>query len=492
MTPDPSKSYARVRSWAVGAREQAERHWPALLVIAAAFALYAYFRARHVAGCDTWTYLSQARLLRGLDVGVDLEGAWDPVRYRALVPLCYELAERNLVPAMPPGYSAELALGGLFGLEFFVSPAVGALTALLFYLSAERYAGRIAATLLTLLWVTSPIVIWASVSLMGDLSAACALLLAHVLLETKRTRGAGFVLGASMGIRPTNLLFVGSVLARKNPRAELWAFAVAAAAGLFGWALFGLGRYGPSMFGMYGDNAHAITYERVGEQLRFFGSMTFAVFPLILPLALVGALVGPPTRTPLVIWVLGIVLFYAGWRWPYTRWWWLRHVIPAYPALALLAAHGVATVRARLPFAPRQVALVGLVAALGNVVWALHFSWSHGLFTRRADATFEEDSIKIRKLVPQNSLIGGVNFSGPLRLYGHLESFRWDDPGAPMLIDDALAAGRPVYLLIEPRLFGVHPAALALRERYSLRAETPLGYGYVLRRVRVKRPERGK
>src|SRR5688572_6271923 len=147
------------------------KHWPGLLLAACALAFYGYFAARAVGGCDSWTYLSQARLLRGLDVG--LHSSFDPARFPALVPLCYELVGRNFVPGMPPGFSFELALGGLFGAEFLVSPLVGALSVFLVYLTAARHAGRALAGALALSWAVSPIIIWGGTQIMSDLSAAC-------------------------------------------------------------------------------------------------------------------------------------------------------------------------------------------------------------------------------------------------------------------------------------------------------------------------------
>jgi hypothetical protein len=459
------------------------RHWPGLLLATSSFVVYAYFRARYVGGCDGWAYLSHAHLLRGLSVG--LEGSLDPVKYPALVPLCYELAGRNVVPGMPPGYSFELAAGGLFGAEFFVSPCVGALTVWLLYFLGQRHAGRGLAALVAVLWASSPIVIWGATGIMSDLSAACGLLVTEALLQSGYWRSAGFALGASAGIRPTNMLFAVSLFQR-SWRERLF-FAAGVGVALAYWFVFGLGRYGPHMFGMYGANAQSVTYERAAKQLAFFARTSFQVFPLLLPLAVAGALTRFRERAHLVVWAAAIVAFYAGWRWPYTFWWWIRHILPAYPAMALLALHGAGDVYARLrPRLGRGAVLLTTAAASLNLAYNIHYSFEHRLLVTDTDVFFERDSIAIRHAVGERSLVGALTFSGALRFYGGIESFRSDSPDAPRLIDDALASGRRVYIVVEPHLSGFDPAARSLRERYRLSGALSLHKGYKLARVRPK------
>jgi hypothetical protein len=384
---------------------------------------------------------------------------------------------------MPPGYSFELAAGGLVGAEFFVSPLVGALTVWLVYLLGRRYSGPGIATFVAILWASSPIVIWGATGIMGDLSAACGLLVAQALLESGRIRAAGLALGASAGIRPTNLLYACSLF-RRRPR-ELVYFACGAAVALGFWFMFGLGRYGPHMFGMYVGNVQSITYERAGTQLAFFLRTSFRVFPLLLPLAVVGAVRRFRERAHLVVWAAAIVAFYAGWRWHYGFWWWIRHILPAYPAMALLAVHGAADIHAWLrPRIGRATLAVGSVAGAANLAANIDYSNDRRLLITDYDQNFQKDSIAIRRAVGPTSLVGALTFSGPLRFYARMESFRTDSPDAPHLIDDALASGRRVYIVIEPHLSGFDPWARALRERFHLSAVASLHRGYKLARVR--------
>jgi hypothetical protein len=392
---------------------------------------------------------------------------------------------------MPPGFSFELFVGGLLNAEFFVNPAIGALSSWLCYALACRFTSRPVAACLALTWAAAPIVIWGSIGIFADLSAACGLLLTYFLLESKHPGLSGLALGASVGVRPSDLLFAPSALAGRS-RSELLPFAIGLLLGLGGWTAFAVARYGVKPYPMYVANLRSITYEHAGHQLWFMLLTTFKVFPLLFPLAVVGAARHGREYRALLVWPLSIVLFYAGWRWRYGAWWWTRHIFPAYPALAVLGFIGAADLERRLKrFAPRLGPVIAAGAFVANLGWSLHFALSQGLFAGTIDAAFESDARRVRRLVPAQSLVGGLMYSGPLRLYGGLESFRWDSPDAPHLIDDALDTGRAVFVLIEPDEYGKHPAALALRKRYALRGVASLRHGYVLRRVQPRAPEQG-
>jgi hypothetical protein len=444
------------------------QHWPGVLVALAALTVYGICRHVEAYGCDAWSYVSQARLLRGIDVG--LQGSLDPSRFRALIPLCYELVGRNLVPGMPPGFSAELALGGVFHIEGMVSPLVGGLSTFLIYFAAERTEGRVIGVVAALLWAAAPIVIWGATDLMGDLSAATALLLAHVLIGAKHPAAAGAAYGASLGIRPTNALFGPSALLEIGSWPDLLRFTLGAALGAGAWVAFGLGRYGGgSMFGMYGHNAQFVTYEAWQFQISFIAAKTATMFPLLLPLGAFAIWRRRRAELPLVVWALAIIGFYVGWRWKYDAWWWTRHVLPAYPALVLLGAHGLGECWKRLRSWPRALRAGGGLLVAANVAWCLWFAHDRGMLSSTNRDLWLRDSFELKKSLPRDSLVGGLNFSGPLRIYSGLESFRWDHDEAQKLIDYALKKDRPVYLLIEPSLYDTHPAALALRDRYFIK-----------------------
>lgn len=469
-------------------RDVVQGHRIGLLLSFAAFLFYAPWAKRLGVACDPYVYLSQARLFLGQDVG--LTGTLDPSKFPALVPLCYELVGRNAVPGMPPGFSLELAIGGFLGLERFVSPTVGAITVFLVYYSVQLHARRPIAWVIALLWATTPIVIWGATQLMGDLSAACGLLFVHVFVERKQPQAAGVALGLSLGVRPSNALMLPSVLVRRPGWAATVRLAFGLAIGACYWVLFGLGRYVSDTFGMYVSNTKSITYENWGSQLWFITSTTVVMFPLLVPLAILAVLRAPKARLPYIAWILAFVGFYIGWHYKYGDWWWTRHVLPAYPALVLLAAYGlsdaVELVSARATKAPKLFRAFGAALLLAGVGWGIAYAKDKSQFDTRGGEVWLRDLKKIKERVGKQSLIAAVNFSGPLRLYNGMESFRWDHDKAPELIDYALANGRSVYALIEPIDNRRHPKSVALQQRYSFSDVTKLESlgGIRLQRIR--------
>lgn len=477
----------RLRRTGERIRGTAKRDWPGLAIALAAVLGYHAYSTHDVGGCDTWSYLAQARLLRGIDVG--LTGTLDPKAFPALAPLCAEVAGHKLVPGMPPGFSFLLAAGGVLGLEFWVAPLVGGLSVLLIYLASREIAGRAAGAGIAVLWATSPIVIWGATNLMSDLSATTALLLAHVLLTRGRPASSGFVIGASVGIRPTNILFLISLIKRGLSPREILRTALGTAAALAYWFLFGLGRYGLDMFRMYRtDNTKNLTFEQLGHQSQFIVTYSVVLFPVLAALA-VGSVVRRPRETlPLSLWFAAFAVFYSSWRWPYDVWWWTRHVLPAFPALALLGAHAVPSLRAnRFTRLPGLQTGLGVVAVVANAGANLVFAAEQGLFLHAFDHVWEEGSLDVKRSVRKNSLVGTVDYSGALRLYAGIESFNWLNPAGSALIEHALESGRRVYFLLTPREYVQDGAMASYRQRYALSPRATLPWaGYVLYDVAQK------
>jgi hypothetical protein len=68
--------------------------------------------------------------------------------------------------------------------------------------------------------------------------------------------------------------------------------------------------------------------------------------------------------------------------------------------------------------------------------------------TRTYAEEYRADSLRVAALVPRNALVGAVNHSGPLRLYGHVQSFLAWHEQAPELVRFALRERRPLYVVL--------------------------------------------
>jgi hypothetical protein len=459
-------------------------------LLLAALLTYGHFSSRYAGGCDTWAYLSDSLVLRGKDVG--LNGSLDPAKFPALVPLCYERIAHGLVSIMPPGFPALLAFAGLLHVEFWVNPLLGALGTWLLYDAIARRCGHAIALGFAALWAASPIVVWGSTQLMSDLPAATFCLLTFVLAERGRSKLAGAALGFSFWIRPTNVLFVPALLLLRPEKAHFRRLAAGMTLTLVCWGAFAIGRYGRPFPPAYSGNVHEFSTEFVARQLGFFGRTTLTMFGLVVPLSVFQILRRPRQSVAFVIWLLGYVGLYAWWKYPFIDWWWTRYLLPAYPALFVLAAEGTVALfewveRKGLP--TMAIASIGTAAVLLSCGRALMFDETHHLFLQGFEKTYFEDSRLVADLVPRDSLVGAVNYTGPLRMYAGLESFDYDEPSAKDLITWAMGAKRPVYTVIEPEEYESSPNVLDFRERFEIEEVARLsGWGgrAVLRRVRPR------
>ncbi len=416
--------------------------------------LWAHFRSRYVGGCDPFAYLSCARAFLGLESGLEL--GLSPVDYSALVPLCHALVDGEVVSMFPPGFSAIMAMFGTVGLEFYCTPVLGAASVVLIYLALIPGSGsRTSALVISILWAATPIVTWGSTQVMSDMPATVFVLLSYVLLSRGRERLSGVVLGLSLLVRPTNVLFLPALMWSARERGKLrslilWFAAAASCLAVYIFVMFG----GPSAV-PYGINIHEIGPGVLTAKLSFFGRTTLAmIWPLLIPAAF-AAVVRVRRSIPLLLWLFSFVLFLSAWKPSIGAWWEVRFLLPAYPAIFLLAGDGLGLagrrLSARRPWVMRSMYVIAAVAFFATVYCMVRFSQEEGVYRTNFDESYYLDTLEMSKRLPENSLVGALDFTGPLRLYGGIESFSWRHPGAAELINHGIWNERQVFMIVNPR-----------------------------------------
>ncbi len=416
--------------------------------------LWAHFRSRYVGGCDPFAYLSCARAFLGLDSGLEL--GLSPVDYPALVPLCHALVDGEVVSIFPPGFSAVMALFGTVGLEFYCTPVLGAASVVLMYLAlTPGSGGRTCALAISILWAATPIVTWGSIQVMSDMPATVFILLSYVLLSRGRERLSGVLLGLSLLVRPTNVLFLPALMWSARERGKLrslilWFAAAASCLAVYIYVQFG----GPSAV-PYGINIHEIGPGALTAKLSFFGRTTLAMlWPLLIPAAC-AAVVGFRRNVPLLLWLFAFVLFLSTWEPSIEAWWEVRFLLPAYPAIFLLAGDGIGLAGrralAKWPRGIRSMYVIAAVAFIVTVCCMARFSHNEGVYRANFDESYYLDTLEMSKRLPGNSLVGALDFTGPLRLYGGIESFSWRHPAAAELINHGIWNERQVFMIVNPR-----------------------------------------
>jgi hypothetical protein len=424
-----------------------------VLALAALFIFLSVHRQRYVGAADWYGYYAESLLFR--QGQLTMKTAISAEQYPAIAPLGFYAVGNKIIPQYPPGYPLFMSLFGLVGLEFFVNALAGVLTALLLYLILRDSVSRGTALLITLLWTCFPVTMFIGIRVMSDLVATLFILLAYYLFTRNKIAWSGVAFSYAVVVRPSCVLFFIILLPLIIRKKKFWPFCFSAAIigslyGLYNWAVFGK----PWMTG-YGEFSNELTNSVFLHHFIYYGK---TIFILMTPLLLIPALLPIVRRRPhswfYVSWLASFWIFYSFWFAGADSWWYLRFLLPGLPALFILSAIGMQDIKERLlTWKPRCQPLLNTAAVLILFIMLFYFkvfSDRNLVFSADKGELYYQACKKMQSLVPPDALVGGLEMSGPIRLYTGLESFRWDHPQCPQLIHDFLKKDRPLYLLIEP------------------------------------------
>lgn len=454
---------------------------------ALAFCLYAIHRVRFVGSSDGWAYFAQAELFRGQDPG--LHSFPDPLRHPALTPLGMGVARGHYVSAFPPGYSALLAVFGLTSAEYWANPFLGAVSVLLVYAALVREVGHWWALALAALWAACPLVGMNATDVMSDMLATVAILGSYLLLRAGRGSVAGAVLGLSLAIRPMNALFLpASALMLGGRKREGIGHLAGFAAGAAASAAANYLVWGALLSPGHGDDLSVFSPRSFLSRLPAYTWQTLLHLGPIFLLALLEGIRSPRRSAPELAWFLAFLLVQPLEGALGVDWLHARYLLPAYPALFVMAARAARDLgpllRRKIP-RPLPLAVMAVVLTASWGVQSLARSFRIGALAVHPPRDVDCDQVASH--VPRNALVGAREFSGSLRLYAGLETFGWGHEGAVEFARSEYLRGRPVYLLLEPdemlagpdrTLTRRFPAAFVLRPEFSLQAP-----GYVLQKI---------
>lgn len=342
--------------------------WTAPIGAAVVLALGLSFGTRATGGSDTYGYVSEARLWLSGDLHVRQDFAatvpW-PYAEWTLSPLGYRPSEsQTIVPTYAPGLPLLMALfaktmGGCG--PFLVTPVCGALLVIVAYGLGSRLSGPVTGAIAALLTMTSPTVLFMSLWSMADVPAAAfwtaSLLIASRWSSAIGAAYAGAATGMAILIRPNLVplaIFPALALvlsATEGPRVSRWRSGVWFALACLPFVLFiawlNFDLYGSALNSGYGDTAALFRWEYARVNLAHYprwlwqtqGPMVFlAGLAVVTPR-------GPrrdsaALRRLLLAFAAGVFCCYVFYT-PFDAWWYLRFVLPALPAIFVLAADGV-------------------------------------------------------------------------------------------------------------------------------------------------------
>ena len=453
------------------------------------------FNSWTAGGPDPFAYVSEAALLRSgrLEAPVPLarEAPW-PDATNTFAPFGYRVAlgpAPAIVPITAPGVPmlmAALQIVAGHWAAFLVTPVAGGVLVWLTFAIGRRVRSPAAGLVAAWLVATSPAVLFMLMWPMTDIpAAACTALMVWLLLSRSTTSAFVAGLAGSVGVltRPNFIAIAAgagvwlviegiagsSVEAAFSPpgagrprpapasvgrRARRVAFfTLGLLPGAIVAAALNARMYGSPVASGYGAASQLLSLSHLVTNATRYTRWLAETSPLALVglAALVMLMVRTRAGNPRAASLLAIVtvtawipyLFYGD----FNDWWYLRFLLPAWPAMFVAAAVAIDGIRARGRVAAVTVAAFVIVAGAAGVTLAN---------TRGVFAFNERRYATIARLVDgatdPTAIILTVQHSGSVRYYAGRETLRWDVLD-PAWLDRAVqwlsARGRHPYFLIE-------------------------------------------
>lgn len=454
--------------------------FPAIAVAAAAAAAALGFaRGTHVAGgSDSYCYLSQAELFASGRIAEEQPLAaaapWNHA-IDAFTPVGHVPARRRAtatVPMCPPGYplimAAARAIGGRSAM-FAVVPILGGLGVWWTFVLARRVGGHEAGAMAAVLLAASPAYLYQVVQPMSDVPAAALWAAALVAVTNKQftesfaaALAGGLVTGAALIVRP-NLLPVAAVAAlviftragvRPQSVVRTWiGYGLGIAPFAVAVALLQNAMYGGPLTSGYGDLDFLFRVDHIVPNMRRYPVWLVTTETPAIALALAAPFAARDETRRLCVWLLAVAGAVFACYVPYEvfdAWWYLRFLLPAYPAALTLTAFVMTAWFAKTSPRWRLVEVAALIVILAFMMRVTTDRGTFGL--RDFERRFREAGEYVSVHLPPDAAVVTGQESGSVRFYSSRLTLFWRELPAESL-DRAIAflraRGYRPYFLIE-------------------------------------------
>ena len=322
--------------------------------------------------------------------------------------------------------------------------------------TGSRTVGALAA----LLMLASPVFLTHLLVPMSDVPAAAGWTLVAVLVLKQRELAAGVVSGLILLIRPNLILLaLMPVFAWQQRREPLIRYAIGMAPGLLAIIVINTLLYGRPLSSGYGSLFEPYGVSSLPQNVRnYLVWMVQTQTPLVL-LALVPLFVQRALRDDdaqlsprsCLGAIVGLTflsyLFYA----TFDHWFYLRFLLPAYPALFVLLAAAIRWLALKLPVEAR-VSVAALVCAV-MIPFGVNVGRNDGIFRV---AAYEQRHVRagteVAARTPADAVVLAVQHSGSVRYYANRVTLRYDwlqDGALDAALRDVAARGRRAYLVVD-------------------------------------------
>lgn len=457
---------------------QSSATWPRHRVAVALFFALAVYAAllfprlgATAGGSDSSGYLNSARLLAQGRITIParpVEGA-EKLETGARAPLGFRVAadRHQLVPTYPTGFPL-LILAATTVSDWTTAPNLVAGAHLLaglllvYLLARECGLSRPWAALALLLVAVCPLYPFMGLQAMSDVPAlvwtTAAVLCA---LRARRARpwalAGGFAFGFAVLIRPTNALaLVPLAFALGADWRAWWRFGLGGVPTAVFFVCYNLAAYGSAFTTGYGDTTASFSLNLLGETLAHYAKwlpvMLTPAVVLVLALPWVRSAASPRLRALLTAWFVVFLGFYSLYYFTHETWWYLRFLLPAFPALIIAALLVLqAYVRRRTPRIPLALAwsVGALCILLNGLAWTRTL---RALNSGRDETSYVEVSAWAEAHLPARAVIACMQNSGAFFYYTDFALVRWDwlTPASFQHLVAATAdAGRPLYAILQ-------------------------------------------
>ncbi len=445
--------------------------------------VYGAVLVRHAAysagASDGSGYLNQAHALAAGQIARPIRGfvalGEEGVPSSVVLPLGFVEGRRpaTMTPTYPTGYplhmAAFAALAGWAVGPYLVNPLFAVLGVLALYgLARELGLSPLESASGAAILALHPVYVFMALQPWSDVVATTWATVA-VLLALRARRASSWALGAGVAFavacltRPSNaLLLLPLAFALPWSLGVLSRFALGALPGIAFLFAFNLEAYGHPLRTGYGDLGHEFSLAFFPARWRHYTHWLGVTFTPVVPLAWLAVAGARETRgrdrLMLLLWSGSFLAFFCLYR-HYDSWWYLRFLMPAFPALivgALLAARPVwRTLELRLHVPGRALTSVNLLPALAlAVVVSREISVGHRqeiLHIGETEGVYLQSCRLAVQRLPPGAIVLSKLLSGTLEAYTELTPLRFDwldRPTARRLLRRSLKRGRPWYALL--------------------------------------------
>ena len=441
-------------------------------LLVAGIVCYAAFLWRYVSpyagGSDSSGYLNSARLLaqgRFFAEPRVLPGfSAREFGEFSHVPLGFVLrGDDQMAPTYPIGYPLQLLVAAGFGWSRAVTvlnvcTVIGSGWILFAYCRKLGISKGLAVGGVGLLWAC-PLFIFSAIQPMSDLSAlGWSLVILYSALKAREGRSWGILCGAALGfavlVRPTNLLLGVPLLVALGFHYRSW---LAVAIGGLPSAVF-FGYYNARLYGSpwttgYRDVSGLFRWEYLWPNLLHFSHWIPVLLSPLIVLGLAAPFVaGARQRGAVVLaaWAATLISFYAFYFHSGETWWYLRFILPAFPALIVAVLFVLEAIwRVSRPRSMPAVTVGLALLLMGAIGWqARQLSRLDVLHLEINERSYPQAARWAKNNLPAESAIFCMQVSGAFFYYTDFLLFRWEQVAPEKyngLLETIARQNRPVY-----------------------------------------------